>query len=140
MVMFILLIVPKSSSVKCSAFGNPSEDGIKALFASGSSDTDAEVLDLCMCPCVWSGGGSSLLPSLLSVLPPEGAQTFQLGGFMSFLSPPPQRAFILLWRRRRGFQGESYKCPSGGTEGTSLFPSARKLSSERRQSSAWWES
>ncbi len=59
-------------------------------------------------------------------------------GFMSFLSPP-ECAFIPLWHRRRGFPGESYKCPSGGTVGTSLFPSARKLSSERRQSSAWWE-
>lgn len=59
-------------------------------------------------------------------------------GFMSFLSPL-EHALIPSWRRRQGFPGEFYKCPSGGTVGTSLFPSARKLSSERHQSSAWWE-
>lgn len=48
-------------------------------------------------------------------------------------------AVILLQRQQRGFPGEFYKCLSAGTVGTSLFPSARKRSSERRRSSARWE-
>lgn len=66
-------------------------------------------------------------------------QTFQLWVFFSFFSPP-ECTFIPSWRQQRGFPGVFYKRQSGGTEGTSLFPSARKLSSELRQSIAWWES
>lgn len=61
-------------------------------------------------------------------------------GFYVLSLPSSGRAFIPSWRRRRGSPEEFYKCPSGGTAGTSLFPSTRKRSSERRQSSAWWES
>lgn len=55
------------------------------------------------------------------------------------LAPSSEFAFTLLQRQQRGFPGEFYKCLSAGTVGTSLFPSARKRSSERHQSSARWE-
>lgn len=82
-------------------------------------------------------------PSSFFVVGPSSWRSSNISsyGFLSLFSfSPLDEVFIPLWRRRRGFPAEFYKCPSGGTAGTSLFPSARKLSSEHRQSSAWWES
>ena len=109
--------------------------GCEVLGVGDSDDTGMR--GLCMCPC-----GAPVDPSFLLCRQPlllKELKHSSYGFFMSFL-PPSERAFNPSWRRRRGFPGEFYKCPSGGTAGTSLFPSARKLSSERRQSSAWWES
>lgn len=81
-----------------------------------------------------------LTPSFFVVSPSSWrSSNIPVMSFMSSLSPLDW-AFIPSWRRQQGFPGEFYKCPSGGTAGTSLFPSAHKLSFERRQSSAWWES
>lgn len=127
-----LLRVTQSSGVWCSVWGS-SHDGTKAQFAF-SPGLHRYVRPLCVWVC------REGRPSFLAVSPSSWrSSNIPVMGFKSFLFPL-DRPFIPLWHRQRGFPGEFYKCPSGGTAGTSLFPSARKLSSEHRQRSAWWES
>lgn len=136
LVMLILLLLLVVLRWKCSVWGS-SQGGTKTQVASGSTDDNVELWGLRMCPF-----GVRVDPSSFFVFSPSSwrSSNIPVMAFMSFLSLSCKRSFILSWRQRRGFPGEFYKCPSGGTVGTSLFPSARKLSSERRQSSAWWES
>lgn len=116
----------------------------RSWFGSSAGGTTAQAAST-------HGCDPSFLPPWLSDLPPEGAQAFQLWilcprsislslSFSRSLSLPLSSssnfAFSLLQRQQQGFPGEFYKCLSAGTAGTSLFPSARKRSSERRQSSS----
>lgn len=133
MFLLLLLLLARPSGARWSVWAS-SHDGTRLVgtqFAFWSSE-DPEVC-LCMCPCRPSASFAVVSPSSWR------SSNIPVMGFMSFFSPPGY-AFIPSWRQRQGFPREFYKCLSGGTAGTSLFPSAHKLSSERRQSSTWWES
>lgn len=97
----VILLVAQSSGVKRSAWGS-SRDGTEARSAPGVPVRRSPPVVSVRRP---------LLPSLSSVLPPEGAQTFQLWVFMSVLflarslspSSPPRSSSL------RGVGGEVFQ-------------------------------